>query len=50
MCLMMEYFGGAQLGNNCIFDFFFPNEGKKPPLHLDLGEKSGKEVIGQIFY
>mgnify|MGYP001807148718 CR=1 FL=1 len=50
MYMLMSYFGGAELGTNCIFDFFFPSDGKVVPLHFDLGENQGKEVIGQIFF
>lgn len=46
----MSYFGGTDIAANCIFDFFFPNEGRKNPLHLDLGEERGREVIGQVFF
>lgn len=46
MYMLMSYFGGAELGSNCIFDFFFPNDGKVTPLHFDIGEEGGKEVIG----
>ena len=31
MYILMEYFGGADLSCNCIFDFFFPNQGKAQP-------------------
>ena len=34
----MSYFGGAELSSNCIFDFFFPNNGSTLPLHYDIGE------------
>ena len=50
MYVQMSYFGGTNLTSNCIFDFFYPNEGKTLPFHADLGENKGKEVIGQIFF
>jgi serine/threonine protein kinase len=33
-----------------VFDFFYPNDGHSPPLHIDLGDNGGKECIGQIFF
>lgn len=46
----MQYFGGTDYTANCVFDFFYPNEGKSMPLHLDIGETGGRECLGQIFY
>ena len=46
----MSYFGGTNMASNCIFDFFFPNEGKSTPLHNDLTDDNGKEAIGYSIF
>ena len=44
--MLTSYFGGQDLISNCLYDFFFTNDGKVLPVHHDLGESEGKNVIG----